>query len=327
MTTFYVERTDDGATHHTDSDPAQWLGEGDVEIAVSHSSLNYKDAMALAGDKGVMRISPLVPGIDAVGTVTHAAAGFEEGQLVSCNGAGLGEFRHGGYTSRQRVPAESTVAVPDGLTAEQAAAVGTAGYTAALCVNALLDHGLGEASKDVRVLITGATGGVGSIAVNLLHKLGYHVVALTGRVEEHGEYLRSIGADEILDRSEVSEPGRPLQKAQFDAVVDTLGGIPLANLLAQVNWGGVVASTGLASSPKLETTVLPFILRNVTLTGVNSVDAPKKARERAWELIATTLDQEVLGSMTSVVALDEVAKKGQLLLDGAGHGRTVVEIH
>lgn len=327
MTTLYVERTDDGAIHHTDSVPAQWLGEGDVEIAVSHSSLNYKDAMALAGDKGVMRISPLVPGIDAVGTVTHEAGGFKQGQLVTCNGAGLGEFRHGGYTSLQRVPAESTVAVPEGLTAEQAAAVGTAGYTAALCVNALCDHGLASPSKDVRVLVTGATGGVGSIAVNLLHQLGYHVIALTGRVDEQSEYLRSIGADEILDRAEVSEPGRPLQKARFDAVVDTLGGVPLANLIAQVKWGGVVASTGLASSPQLDTTVLPFILRNVTLTGVNSVDAPKKARERAWQLIASTLNREILSSMTDVITLDDVADKGQVLLDGAGHGRTVVEIN
>lgn len=328
MTTFYVERNEDGAvTHHTDSDASQWLGDGEVEIDVSHSSLNYKDAMALAGDKGVMRVNPLVPGIDVVGTVVTAASGFEEGQLVTCNGAGLGEFRHGGYTSTQRVPAEATVAVPEGMTAEQAAAVGTAGYTAALCVNALIDHGLGEASKDVRVLVTGATGGVGSIAVNLLHNLGYHVTALTGRVDELGDYLRSIGADEILDRAELSEAGKPLQKAQFDGVVDTLGGVPLANALAQVKWGGVVASTGLAASPKLETTVLPFILRNVTLTGANSVDAPKEYRERAWELIASTLDREILGDMTRVVSLDDVVTEGQRLLDGAGHGRTVVTIN
>lgn len=327
MTTFIVERSEDGnVTHRTDSNATAWLGEGELTVKVSHSSLNYKDAMALAGDKGVMRTSPLVPGIDVVGTVAEAAGDFTEGQLVTCNGAGLGEFRHGGYTSEQNVPLEATVAVPDVFTAAQAAAIGTAGYTAALCVNALIDHGLKAAGDGGRVLVTGATGGVGSIAVNLLSALGYRVVALTGRADEHGDYLTNLGAAEIMDRAELMEQGKPLQKAQFDGVVDTLGGAPLANALAQVNWGGVVASTGLAASPKLETTVLPFILRNITLTGANSVDAPREMRERAWQLLADKLDVNVLESITTTVTLDTVAEAGQKLLDGTGLGRTVVEL-
>lgn len=320
MTTFIVERAEDGTvSHRQDSDPQAWLGEGELTIQVSHSSLNYKDAMALAGDKGVMRTSPLVPGIDAVGTT-------EDGSLVTCNGAGLGEFRHGGYTSVQQVPEDATVPVPDKFTAEQAAAIGTAGYTAALCVNALIDHGLSSPEESGPVLVTGATGGVGSIAVNLLHNLGYKVTAVTGRLDELGEYLTALGADDIVDRAELTDTGKPLQKAQFAGAIDTLGGTPLANVLAQIEWGGVVASTGLAASPKLETTVLPFILRNVTLTGVNSVDAPRDYRIRAWELLAEHLDQKVLDSMTTTITLDQVADAGTALLEGRSHGRTVVAI-
>lgn len=320
MTTFIVERAEDGSiSHRQEADPQAWLGEGELTINVSHSSLNYKDAMALAGDKGVMRISPLVPGIDAVGTT-------EDGTLVTCNGAGLGEFRHGGYTSLQRVPAEATVEVPQCFSAEQAAAIGTAGYTAALCVNALLDHGLPPAEEAAPVLVTGATGGVGSIAVNLLSNLGYKVTALTGRQDELGEYLSALGAQDVLDRSAFMDPGKPLQKARFAGAVDTLGGTPLANVLSQIQWGGVVASTGLASSPQLETTVMPFILRNVTLTGVNSVDAPRRYRERAWELLANHLDRDVLDGLTTTVTLDQVAEAGANLIEGRSHGRTVVTI-
>ncbi|MEX3515382.1 MDR family oxidoreductase [Corynebacterium sp. LK2536] len=325
--TIWVTRNDDGSVQHSqDSEQSSVNTEGDVVVAVSHSSLNYKDAMALHGDKGVMRTNPLVPGIDVVGTVEESdSERFNPGDQVVCNGDGLGEFRHGGYTDRQRVRAEATVAVPEAFSLAQAAAIGTAGYTAALCVNSLLDHGLSPEDSP-RILVTGATGGVGSIAVVLLKQLGFSVTALTGRVEEHGDYLRRLGADEVLDRAEFSETGKPLQKARFAGAVDTAGSHVLANVLAQVTWGGVVASTGMAASPKLETTVLPFILRNVILAGVNSVDAPLDYRQRAWDLLADKLPVEVLDSLTATIGIDKVADAGEALLAGTRHGRTVVEL-
>lgn len=327
MSTFIVERSEDGQlSHRLESEAKVWMGEGDMVVAVSHSSLNYKDAMALDGNKGVMRANPLVPGIDVIGTVVDPGpSDFAEGDLVTCQGDGLGEFRHGGYTSRQRVNAAATVAVPESMSAAQAAAIGTAGFTAALCVNALLKHGVGEpGSKPIAV--TGATGGVGSIAVNLLSNLGYEVHAITGRVDEHGDYLRQLGAAEVIDRASIAESGKPLQKTVYAGAVDTLGGAPLANLLAQVQWGGVVAATGMAASPSLETSVMPFILRNVTLAGVNSVDAPLEVRQEAWDLLGNKLDLKVLDSLTTTVDITEVAEAAGALLEGKNHGRTVVTI-
>ena len=305
-----VTRTDDGVT--TELREELFLGDGDMLVDVTHSSLNYKDAMALRGDKGVMRVDPLVPGIDAVGT-------DGTGRLVTVNGAGLGEFRHGGYTTQQRVPADAAIPVPERFDAWHAAAIGTAGFTAAMSVVALREQGVG----DGEVLVTGATGGVGSIAVHLLARLGYRVVASTGR-PEHSDWLRDLGAAELIGRAD--EKGRPLQKARWAGVVDCVGSHTLVNACAQTVWGGTVTACGLAQGPDFPATVLPFILRGVKLVGINSVDAPRPVRERAWELLDATLDIDVLTSLTSTVALDDVVSAGEKLMDGKLRGRTVVEI-
>ncbi|AJE34362.1 putative zinc-binding dehydrogenase [Corynebacterium humireducens NBRC 106098 = DSM 45392] len=300
-----------------------FLGPGEVLVDVSHSSLNYKDGMALRGDRGVMRVDPLVPGIDAVGTVVSSEdPRFAPGDLVTTNGGGLGEFRHGGYSTRQRVPAEATVHVPDVFDAWQAAAIGTAGFTAALSVAALREQGVDGGE----VLVTGATGGVGSIAVHLLATLGHDVVAATGRAGEHGDWLRELGAGELVDRAELAAPGRPLQKARWAGVVDCIGSHTLVNACAQTQWGGTVTACGLAQGPDLPATVLPFILRGVKLVGINSVDAPRELRERAWALLADTLDVDVLTSLSTTVPLAEVVAAGEELMDGRRRGRTVVAV-
>ncbi len=322
MSTLIVNRGANGAEHSLIDHTEDHLAEGNTLVEVSHSSLNYKDAMALDGNKGVMRVDPLVPGIDVVGMVAQSDdARLAPGTLVAAFGDGLGEFRHGGYTARQRVNAAATVAVPERFNAFDAAAIGTAGYTAALCVNALIQHGTPRG----HVLVTGATGGVGSVAVMLLKSLGYEVTAVTGRSSEH-DYLRTLGADHILDRAELTEPGRPLQKSAFDGAVDTAGSVVLANVLARVRWGGTVAATGMAAGADLPASVLPFILRGITLTGANSVDAPLELRTRAWELLDAHLDLELLHSITDSVPLAGVADAARTLLDGTHRGRTVVTL-
>ena len=289
-------------------------GSGTHTIHATHSSLNYKDAMALAGDRSVVRTLPIVPGIDVVGTLDGAP-----GTLVTVNGAGLGERRHGGYTPLVNVD-EYTV-VPPVFDAHQAAAIGTAGYTAALSVNALRKV---VSPAGGPILVTGATGGVGSVAILLLRSLGYEVHALTGRVAEHGDWLRSLGASEVLDRAEFSEPGRPLQKGRFAGVVDAVGSHTLVNAIAQVTWGGAVTACGMAQGADLPGSVLPFILRGVSLLGINSVDAPARLRDEAWALLAEHLDVDKLHVET--VGLAEVEAAGADLLAGTRHGRTVVTL-
>ncbi|WP_080796547.1 MDR family oxidoreductase [Corynebacterium pacaense] len=308
----------------TSGDPS-FLGDGDLLIEVGWSSLNYKDAMALRGDRGVVRIWPLIPGIDAVGTVIESRnERFGRGDEVVVNGAGLGESRHGGYTQRLWVDSASTLHIPFNFSAEQVGALGTAGYTAALSVDALVRQKVKP--EDGEILVTGATGGVGSIALHLLHRLGYTTVAVTGRRELHEGYLRGLGASEIRDRDEFSGPGRPLQKARWAGVVDSVGSHTLVNALAQTKWGGVVTACGLAQGPDLPATVLPFILRGVHLMGINSVDAPHDQRRRAWALLSETLDTEVLDAMTQVVELAEVAQAGADLMASKLHGRTAVRV-
>ncbi|STC69127.1 MDR family oxidoreductase [Corynebacterium pilosum] len=297
---------------------AEHAGEGDTLMNVTHSSVNYKDGMALAGNKGVVRTLPLVPGIDAVGTVVDSPT-LEAGTLVTVNGHGIGERRHGGYTPQMRIDAKYVTPVPDTFDAWTAAAIGTAGYTAALCVLAL-----GEV--DGPVLVTGATGGVGSVAVQLLASRGVEVVAATGRIDEHSDWLRELGAAEIIDRAEFMEASKPLQKARFTGAVDTLGSTPLANVLAQVTWGGTVAACGMAAGADLPASVLPFILRGVNLAGVNSVDAPAELREEAWALLAQDLDVAKLRDHTRTVDLEGAIETGAALLSGTGSGRTVVEV-
>ncbi|MBX8995136.1 oxidoreductase [Corynebacterium testudinoris] len=301
------------------------LGEGDVLIDVTHSSLNYKDAMALAGDRGVVRTLPLIPGIDVVGVVVESESPrFHPGDRVVVNGAGLGEFRHGGFTTRLRIDAATAIVLPESMSSHHAAAIGTAGFTAALSVHALQKYGIHPGEN---VLVTGATGGVGSIAVHMLANAGYRVTASTGRVEEFDSHLRGLGAWEVIDRAELSSPGRPLQKARFDGVVDSLGSHTLVNALAMTRRNGVVTACGLAQGPDLPATVLPFILRAVNLVGINSVDADLSERIDRWKELDEQVDRSVLDRLTSTVNLDEVIEAGRDQLAGKRSGRTVVEIN
>lgn len=315
----------EGAAPRLVEDADESLLTGDVELDVLTSSMNYKDALALAG-KGIARSHPLIPGIDLVGRVTDSAdERFSAGDLVVLTGDGIGESRHGGFATRARVRPDALVRLPVDLSPERAAAIGTAGFTAMLSVLRLEDAGLTPDDGDV--LVTGASGGAGSITVALLAGRGHRVLASTGRVEENGEYLRELGAAEVLDRRELSEePGRPLQSQRFAAAIDAVGSTTLANVLAQTVRGGTVAAFGLAQGPDLPTTVLPFILRGVTLAGVDSVECPLPLRERAWDALSRELDVDLLDAMTTSIGLSEVIDHAPSVLAGQVRGRTAVEV-
>lgn len=298
------------------------LGDGEVLLDVSYSSLNYKDGLALRGDRGVARVSPLVPGIDVVGTVVESAdARWHAGDEVVLTGAGLGETRNGGYAQRARVPSEHLVRVPEKLGMARAAAIGTAGFTAAQAVLALEAAGI----PDGDVVVTGATGGVGSVAVMLLAAAGRHVVAATGHPDDRG-YLQRLGASDLLDRSELQQKGKPLQASRWAGAVDVVGGTTLASLLAQTRYGGAVATCGLVESPELATTVMPFILRGVSLLGINSVDAPLVTRDRVWKRLERDLDLGLLDSLTETIRLDRVQDYAGRILAGSTRGRIVVDV-
>ena len=301
----------------------QVLGEGDVELDVAWSSLNYKDALALSGDPGVARTSPLVPGIDVVGTVTASRDGrFAAGDAVVLTGAGAGETRAGGYAERARVDGGSLVHLPAAIDARRAAAIGTAGLTAMLSV-LRLERDVAPGSGPV--VVTGAAGGVGSVAVALLARLGHEVVASTGRPEQTG-WLRQLGASDVVDRAELAEPGRPVQRPRWAGGIDCVGSTTLASVLAQTRRGGTVTACGLAQGSDLPTTVLPFILRGVTLAGIDSVQAPLALRQEAWGRLATDLDLDLLDGLTTEVGLDEVVALGPEILAGRVRGRTVVRV-
>lgn len=310
----------------TEIAPPGPLGEDEVLIEVSHSSVNYKDGATVVGRPGFVRSWPLAVGIDAVGTVAEStSARFAPGDRVVLNGGGAGESRPGGFAERTVARAASLVHVPDALSTMQAASIGTAGFTAALAVLALEDRGISPDDGDV--LVTGAAGGVGSVAISLLAGRGHRVVASTGRADAEGEYLRGLGAAELLDRRELAEPSSaPLQSARWAAVVDGVGSSTLANALAQTRYGGVAAAYGLAQGSDLPTTVLPFILRAVSLVGVNSVDAPTALRERAWALLGAELDLSALETMTEIVGLEGVLEVAPRILEGRIRGRTVVDV-
>lgn len=324
MRALLTDKTDTGvATTLTELAPAQ-LGEGDVTVQVEWSTVNYKDGLALSGRAGVMQVLPLVGGIDLAGTVLESShPGYRPGERVLVNGWGLSQTHNGGYAEQARVPGDWLVPVPEAFSTRDAMAIGTAGYTAMLCVLALEHAGLTPAHGDV--LVTGANGGVGSIAIALLSRLGYRVIASTGRASE-AEYLRELGAAEVIDRATLSEPGRPLGKERWAGAVDSVGSHTLANVLAQTRYGGAVAACGLAQGMDLPASVAPFILRNITLAGIDSVNAPREKRLQAWARLATDLDPAKLASATSEIALADVPATAMQLLQGQVRGRTVVRV-
>jgi acrylyl-CoA reductase (NADPH) len=306
----------------TDSD----LIAGDTLVSVQFSSINYKDGLALCGRPGVVRTWPLVPGIDLVGTVESSdLPDWAPGDVVVLNGAGLGESANGGLAQRARVNGSSLVRVPDALGPLRAAAIGTAGFTAMLSVLAVERRGIDPG--DGPVLVTGAAGGVGSVAVAILAGLGFTVVASSGRADSEGEYLTRLGAAEIIDRAALSEPGRPMQSERYAAVVDAVGSHTLVNAIAQLRYGGVATACGLAQGADLPATVLPFILRGVSLIGINSVDAPLALRQEAWSRLERDLDVDLLDAMTEVVPLAAAVERAENILSGGVRGRTVVDVN
>ena len=304
-------------------DEAQ-LPAGDVLVRVAWSTLNYKDALAITHRAPVVRQWPMVAGIDGAGEVIESThPDWKPGDAFIHNGWGVGETHWGCLAEKARLKGDWLVRMPEGLSARAAMAIGTAGYTAMLCVLALEDHGVQPG--DGEVLVTGATGGVGSVAVALLARLGHRVVAATGKAHE-ADYLQRLGAAAVIDRAELAAPGKPFQKERWAAVVDAVGSHTLANALAQTRYGGVVAACGLAQGNDLPTTVLPFILRGVTLAGIDSVMAPHARRERAWARLARDLDPALLDAMVEEVPLADAIARAHALMDGQVRGRIVVRI-
>jgi acrylyl-CoA reductase (NADPH) len=300
------------------------LPAADVAVDVAYSTLNYKDGLAICNKSPVVRQWPMVAGIDGAGTVAESShQAWKRGDAFVHNGWGVGETHWGCLAQKARLKGDWLVKLPAAFTPRQAMAIGTAGYTAMLCVMALEDHGVKPGAGEV--LVTGATGGVGSVAVALLSKLGYQVVAATGKTSEAG-YLQSLGAAAIIDRAELAAPGKPFQKERWAGVVDAVGSHTLANAIAQTRYGGAVAACGLAQGMDLSTTVMPFILRGVTLAGVDSVMAPLARRQQAWDRLAHDLDVAKLESMIDEVPLEGAIAKAHDLMAGKVRGRVVVRI-
>ena len=301
------------------------LPEGDVLVRVEYSDVNYKDGMVINGIGGLVKNYPHVPGIDLSGTVEESShARFKVGDKVVLTGWRLGEVHWGGYAQWARVNGDWLVSLPDGMSTRQAMAVGTAGVTSMLCVMSLEDQNLTVDSGPI--LVTGAAGGVGSIAVAILSRLGYSVAASTGREAQH-QYLQSLGAAEIVARATLAEPSkRPLESENWAGAIDTVGSTTLARLLTQIKYGGSVAACGLAAGPKLETTVIPFLLRGINLLGIDSVMQPYENRVRVWNRIASDLPHDKLEIMTEVISLDRVAEAALSILGGKVRGRLVVDV-
>ena len=319
-----VEKTETGQSlAFKDFDDAD-LMPGDVTVRITHSTVNYKDGLAMTGQSPVVRRFPMIPGIDFAGIVESSDhPDYKAGDAVVLTGWGVGETHLGAYAQRARVKGDWLVPLPKGLSAAQAMAIGTAGYTAMLCLMALDHHGVAPAQGPV--LVTGASGGVGSVAVALLARAGWHVIASTGRDAE-ADYLRGLGASEILDRAELSQPGKPLAKERWAAAIDAVGSVTLANVLAGTKADGAVAACGLAQGMDLPTSVAPFILRGVSLLGINSVTTPQPKRRAAWDRLARDLDHDKLAAMTQTVPLPGVDTVAQAILEGRVRGRTVVEV-
>ncbi len=299
---------------------------GDVTVQVDYSTVNYKDGLALTGKAPIVRVWPLIPGIDFAGVVeTSDNAGFKPGDRVVLNGWGVGETHHGGYAGKARVGGDWLVKLPDAISTAQAMAIGTAGYTAMLCVMALERQGVTPDKGDI--LVTGAAGGVGSVAIALLAGLGYRVVASSGRKATEGDYLTGLGAADIVDRAEFAAPGRPLGRERWAGAVDAVGSQTLANVLGQTRYGGAVAACGLAEGMDLPGRVAPFILRGITLCGIDSVMAPKALREEAWRRLAADLDLAKLAAMQVDAKLADTPALGADLPEGKVRGRVVVDVN
>jgi acrylyl-CoA reductase (NADPH) len=304
----------------TDAD----LMDGDVTIAVEHSTVNYKDGLAITGKAPIIRRYPLVPGVDFSGTViTSAHEDFKKGDKVVLNGWSVGESHHGGYAGRARVSGDWLVPIPEGFSTADAMAIGTAGFTAMLAVLALEEQGVKPGEGDV--LVTGAAGGVGSMAISLLSELGYRVTASTGRLSEE-PYLKSLGAVNVVDRNEFAAPAKPLGKMRWAGAIDSVGSTTLANILSQTSYGGTVAACGLAQGSDLPATVMPFILRGVRLVGIDSVHCPKARRLAAWERLARHLDKAKLAAMSAHVKLADVPRIAADIVQGKVRGRIVVDL-
>ena len=301
------------------------LPEAPVTVRVEYSTINYKDGLAISGKSPVVRKFPMVPGIDFAGVVESSSSdAWRTGDRVLLNGWGVGEGHWGGLAQKARVNPAWLQRLPERFTAQQAMAIGTAGYTAALCVEALVKQGLTADRGDV--LVTGASGGVGSVAIALLARAGFNVVASTGKASET-DYLKSLGASQVVDRNELSQPGKPLQKEKWAAVVDSVGSHTLANACAQTRYRGLVAACGLAQGMDFPASVAPFILRGVSLLGVDSVMAPRELREPAWNRLARDLDPTALERISKVIGLGEVAAAAQEIVSGKVRGRIVVDVN
>ena len=319
-----IDKADKGTTAAlTQFDEAE-LMDGDVTVRVEWSTLNYKDGLALTGKAPVVRRFPMIAGIDFAGTVEQSShSQWKAGDKVVCTGWGMGETHLGAYAEKARVKGDWLVALPQGLSAHDAMAIGTAGFTAMLAVLALEKHGISPQSGPV--VVTGAAGGVGSVATAVLAKLGYHVIASTGRVAEAG-YLRHLGAAEVIDRNELSGPAKPLAKERWASGVDSVGSTTLANLLSMAKYGGAIAACGLAGGMDLPSSVAPFILRGVSLLGIDSVMCPVPQRQTAWQRLATDLDRAKLTEITKEIPLAEALEWGAEILAGQVRGRVVVKI-
>lgn len=301
------------------------LMEGDVTVEVAATTVNYKDGLAITGKSPVVRHWPMVPGIDLAGTVVDSGSDrFKAGDKVVLNGFGVGEVHWGGYAKYARLNSDWLIPLPDGISEKQAMAVGTAGYTAMLCVLALEKHGLTPDAGPI--LVTGANGGVGSVAISILSKLGFEVIASTGRPDE-ADFLKSLGASDIIDRAELSEAGRPLGKERWAGAVDAVGSHTLANVLAQTQYGGGVAACGLAQGFDLPVTVMPFILRGICLYGVDSVMASREKRLEAWSRIGTDLDMAKLEALSTEIGFNDIIQTATDIVDGKVRGRVVVDMN
>jgi acrylyl-CoA reductase (NADPH) len=322
-----LTKNDDGTTNAklTQLDDAQLPADGDVMVRVDYSTINFKDGLAITGKSPVVRKWPMIPGIDGAGEVISSShPGWKAGDAFILNGWGVGEAHMGCLAQRARLKGDWLIPMPSGMTAKSAMAIGTAGYTAMLCAMSLQEQGVGKDSGEV--LVTGASGGVGSVAIAILSGWGYRVIASTGKAAE-ADYLKSLGAADVIDRAELSTPGKPLQKERWAGVVDSVGSHTLVNALAQTRYGGTVAACGLAQGMDLPGSVAPFILRGVRLIGVDSVMASQARRRAAWQRLANELDKEKLARITQEITLSDALAHAPEILEGKVRGRLVVDVN